>query len=303
VPALTGPVGDERAYVECERSILAMLATRHPSLDPDSRRDLYHEAWASVLKRRSEGIAVENLRAYLLGAADKLASKRVYGADARRRQTFDPTSEGFVGLADVAELPEERALAADEARRLHMLVDELEDTERALFIALGGTSYAVAINSIGTKQIKNNSVRSSDVRNGTLSSRDIKGGKVARAGSADRVGGKSAKQLRVSCPSGTFPTMGVCIETSARPAAPYGSAKVACEIAGRRLPSHQELVSATDSNVTLSSGGELTSSVYPKGDGPDLQVLIITTPAGSVGLVPDRFDGARQFRCIAYRSN
>lgn len=133
MPALTGPVGDERAYVECERSILAMLATRHPSLDPDSRRDLYHEAWASVLKRRSEGIAVENLRAYLLGAADKLASKRVYGADARRRQTFDPTSEGFVGLADVAELPEERALAADEARRLHMLVDELEDTERALF--------------------------------------------------------------------------------------------------------------------------------------------------------------------------
>ena len=34
----------------------------------------------------------------------------------------------------------------------------------ALFIALGGTSYAVA--TIGTKQIKNNSVRSVDVRNG-----------------------------------------------------------------------------------------------------------------------------------------
>jgi len=186
----------------------------------------------------------------------------------------------------------------------------------AMFIALGGTSYAVATGSIGTKQIKNNSVRSSDVRNGTLSSRDVKRGslggravkesslgKVPRASSSDRVGGKSAGQLRVSCPGGTFPTMGVCLETVARPAAPYSSAKVACESAGRRLPSHQELVSATDSNVTLSPGGELTSHVYPQGAGPDFQALIVTTPAGSVGVVPDTPAGSRQFRCVAYPSN
>lgn len=186
----------------------------------------------------------------------------------------------------------------------------------ALFIALGGTSYAVATNSIGTKQIKNNSVRSSDVRNGSLSSRDVKRGslggravkesslgKVPRAGSSDRVGDRSAAQLRLSCPSGTFPTMGICIETAARPAAPYSTAKVACEIARRRLPSHQELVSVTDSNFDLSSGGELTSQIYPKGSGPDFLALIVTTPAGSVGLVEDRFDSPRQFRCVAYPSN
>jgi len=316
VQTLSRPADDEIAYRDYERSVLAMLATRYCDLDPDGRRELYQEAWASVLKRRSDGADIENLRSYLMGAADKLASKRIYGADARRRQTFDPTSEGFVALAGTSEPPDERVLAEDEARRLHMLIDELEEADRALLIALGGTSYAVATGSIGTKQIKNNSVRTSDVRNGTLSTRDVKRGslggravkesslgKVPRASSSDRVGGKSAGQLRVSCAGGTFSTMGICIETVARPAAAYSSAKIVCEGANRRLPSHQELVSVTDSNVTLSPGGELTSHIYPQGSGPDFQALIVTTPAGSVGLVPDRFDARRQFRCVAYPSN
>jgi hypothetical protein len=54
----------------------------------------------------------------------------------------------------------------------------------ALFIALGGTSYAVSRNSVGTGQIKNNSVRSADVRNdnlrgGGLTGRDIRNSAVA----------------------------------------------------------------------------------------------------------------------------
>lgn len=43
----------------------------------------------------------------------------------------------------------------------------------AVFLALGGTSYAVARGSIGSREIKNNDVRSIDVRNGTLSSGDL----------------------------------------------------------------------------------------------------------------------------------
>lgn len=129
---LSRPADDEIAYRDYERSVLAMLATRYCDLDPDGRRELYQEAWASVLKRRSDGADIENLRSYLMGAADKLASKRIYGADARRRQTFDPTSEGFVALAGTSEPPEERVLAEDEARRLHMLIDELEEADRAL---------------------------------------------------------------------------------------------------------------------------------------------------------------------------
>ncbi|MDP8910058.1 MAG: hypothetical protein M3N47_13305 [Chloroflexota bacterium] len=44
----------------------------------------------------------------------------------------------------------------------------------ALFVALGGTSYAVAKGSIGSREIKNNSVQSADIRNGTLTARDIR---------------------------------------------------------------------------------------------------------------------------------
>ncbi len=47
--ALTNPRADEQAYRDHERSVLAMLSTRYRDLDPDGRRELYHEAWASVL--------------------------------------------------------------------------------------------------------------------------------------------------------------------------------------------------------------------------------------------------------------
>ena len=130
--ALTDPRADEQAYRDHERSVLAMLSTRYRDLDPDGRRELYHEAWASVLKRRREGVEIESLRGYLLGAADKLASKRVYGADARRRKTFDPTAPAFTALADAAEQPDEAVLAADEARRVRMFIEELDQAEQAL---------------------------------------------------------------------------------------------------------------------------------------------------------------------------
>ncbi len=49
----------------------------------------------------------------------------------------------------------------------------------ALFLALGGSSYALTV---GSGSIRNNSIRSVDVRNGSLQDRDIKrGGLGARA--------------------------------------------------------------------------------------------------------------------------
>ena len=44
----------------------------------------------------------------------------------------------------------------------------------ALFIALGGTSYAVATGSIDSREIKNNTVRSKDIRNNDVSSSDVR---------------------------------------------------------------------------------------------------------------------------------
>jgi hypothetical protein len=44
----------------------------------------------------------------------------------------------------------------------------------AIFVALGGTSYAVATGSIDSREIKNNGVRSKDIRNNDVRSKDIR---------------------------------------------------------------------------------------------------------------------------------
>ena len=46
----------------------------------------------------------------------------------------------------------------------------------ALFLALTGTSYAVATGSINSREIRNNSVTGRDIRNGRVSSRDLRDG-------------------------------------------------------------------------------------------------------------------------------
>lgn len=55
----------------------------------------------------------------------------------------------------------------------------------ALFVALGGTSYAVAIGSVGSREIRDSSIRSIDVRNKSLHGHDFK---------RDGVGGGAVKE-------------------------------------------------------------------------------------------------------------
>ena len=56
----------------------------------------------------------------------------------------------------------------------------------AVFVALGGTSYAVATGSIDSREIKNNAVRSTDIQNNQVSTRDLRnnsaGGRDIRNG-------------------------------------------------------------------------------------------------------------------------
>jgi hypothetical protein len=48
----------------------------------------------------------------------------------------------------------------------------------ALFITLGGTSYAVATGSIDSREIRNNTIRTQDVRNHALVGRDVRDGAI-----------------------------------------------------------------------------------------------------------------------------
>jgi hypothetical protein len=183
----------------------------------------------------------------------------------------------------------------------------------AVFVALGGSSYAAL--QIDSGDIANNSVRGVDVRNRTITQRDVKRntlggrsiresrlGRVPHARDADRLGGMSAADLLVKCPSGTFPIADVCVETVARAPASYGSAVIACATTGvpagpgRRVPTYGELRAAL-SAVQLTAGGELTSELIPSATAGELDVLFISTQGGSVGVTPNTGAGGKAFRC------
>jgi hypothetical protein len=176
----------------------------------------------------------------------------------------------------------------------------------AVFIALGGSSYA-ALNLTG-RDIEDGSLTHRELKRNTLGGSRIKEsrlGKVRRARNADRLNGLRAGRFLIRCPNGTVPVSDVCIETAARPAAPYEIAAVACEgvnrrtTPGRRLPSHDELMTAIgDYGIALADAGEITRNVYPSSGG-QVDVLVVTDPGGSVALTSNTAAGARPFRCVA----
>jgi hypothetical protein len=174
-----------------------------------------------------------------------------------------------------------------------------------VFIALGGSSYAAL--TISGSDIRNRSIPAKKLKRNSLTTREVRESRlsrVPRAKRADRLGSFTAADLRVRCPSDTFPTADICVERSARAATPYGSAVLQCRQVGtpagpgRRLPTHGELMAAL-ATVTLAPGGELTSDVYPSSTDPGrLNALVIVDQVGGVALTPDTAAGAKAYRCV-----
>lgn len=178
----------------------------------------------------------------------------------------------------------------------------------ALFVALGGSSYAAL--KISGHDIRAHTITAHNIKRNSLGGRVVKEsslGIVPRARNANRLDGVSAERLLVRCPQGTIPAADTCIETQARPAAPFYSALLACAgtdnqaAPGRRLPTYGELAMAlTHEEITLAPGGELTSQVYPSSATPgQVEALYITSKAGNVALTPDTDPGAKSYRCVA----
>jgi hypothetical protein len=176
----------------------------------------------------------------------------------------------------------------------------------AVFIALGGSSYAAL--KITGRNVKNNSLTYKDLKRNTLGGTRIKEsrlGKVRRARRADRVGGRTAGQLLVRCPRGTFPLSDTCIEALPHTAASYLSAVFTCaniddngKTPGRRLPTHNELLTATGA-FTLAGGGELTQNVYPSSSSGNGLAVLVVDAVGNTTVVPATGAGAKAFRCVA----
>lgn len=177
----------------------------------------------------------------------------------------------------------------------------------AVFVALGGTTYAAA--TITGSDVKNRSLTGKDIRPNSLTGKQIaerRLGTVRRARNAALLGGRPASRYLVRCPAGTIPLASTCIETQPRPANTYGGAIGDCdqvnrpETPGRRLPTHNELrLALTYDPINLAPGGELTNHIYPPASpGGPIQVLAMTSEF-DVAVVPNAVSGGLlQFRCV-----
>lgn len=179
----------------------------------------------------------------------------------------------------------------------------------ALFIALGGSAYAVT--KIDGSQLKKRSVGSSKLKSNAANGRVVKErslGAVPRAQNAARLAGLPYTAFLDRCPAVTKPIIATCMELQPRPAATYRQAALACsatdnrETAGRRLPTHQELmVALADPEIQLAQGGEL----FAPGDPPPS-----TTPTVfEVSFITDEFGHtqktteAKAYRCATPPTN
>ena len=177
----------------------------------------------------------------------------------------------------------------------------------AVFIALGGSSYAAV--KINGSAIKTRSIAASKLKRNTLSGLEIRERSLGRvphaeiADSAFSLEGVTARDLKLGCPTDTFATTDVCIEKVPRHASSYGSAILECDSVNapagseRRLPTHGELRNAL-AGVELAPGGELTSDIVPSSTRTgELDVIYVTDQVGSIGVTPNRGEGAKAFRC------
>lgn len=178
----------------------------------------------------------------------------------------------------------------------------------ALFVALGGSSYAAF--KISGRDIAAHTITGRNIKANSLGGRQIKErslGVVPRAWNSARLAGFPAERFLVRCPEGTIPVADTCVETQSRPPAPHYSAVLECartddvKTPGRRLPSYQELAMALNhEEIKLAPGGELTSEVYPSSSTPgEVEALYITDNVAHVALTPDTAAGAKSYRCVA----
>jgi hypothetical protein len=178
----------------------------------------------------------------------------------------------------------------------------------ALFIALGGSSYAAL--TVTGSNVRNGSLTGKDIKRNSLTGRHIREGQlkaVPRARNAAHVGGLTAQRLLLKCPPDTLTIASVCIERQPRSPGIYDVAVRTCAdvdstaTPGRRLPTHGELRKAFDYDQIgpIAAGGELTGEVYPSSAIPgDVSVLYLTDELGRVGLVENRAGDERAFRCV-----
>jgi hypothetical protein len=195
----------------------------------------------------------------------------------------------------------------------------------ALFLALGGVSYAITVgsaqirnNSVRTQDLRNNDVRTRDLRNNDIRSRDIRnrtivnrdvltntlGGlqinenRLGRVPDAARLQGRDPSSFTVACPAGTLSHAGACFETGARSGQSFAAASRTCGADNRRLPLLSELESLRQEPGITLSGSELTANIYNETTGDRVMTIDDAGNRSNIAV-----GTARAFRCVAPLTN
>lgn len=165
----------------------------------------------------------------------------------------------------------------------------------AVFLALGGSAYAVAKHSVGPKQLKKNAVRTKSIKNNAVSTKKIKNNAVSSAKIADGAVGVSdvSAALHLQCKGGTQYLQGACIDNSPEGTTDWGHAQLDCATKGGRLPNVSELMSLATRGV-VTGARELTDVLTLEG----ANAFSETVFSGGKFIQFEDTDNPTQYRCV-----
>jgi hypothetical protein len=147
----------------------------------------------------------------------------------------------------------------------------------ALFIALGGTSYAISRNSVGTRELKNGAVTSAKIRNGSIQPLDLSA-KAAFAGPRGPRGEPGpAGATGPPGPSEAYLAGGAATPLSKAANVPTAVAQL------NNLPAGTYFLSSSAQTGDFTNGGEIVSCVISV-DGASVggSSVVVGAGAGSV---------------------
>jgi hypothetical protein len=179
----------------------------------------------------------------------------------------------------------------------------------ALFVALGGTTYAATNlplpkNSVGTRQLKDHAVTSSKLNPTAVILRAMSATEAQRAalaGNADNLGGSPASSFRLHCPSGLMASGDLCFDGQERSPATLEAALSTCALAQMRLPTAGELALLFNS-LGAPQDGQLVADWYTVGTTVEDPILSEDSSRSlSLGVVPD--GNLLPYRCVTSPSN
>ena len=185
----------------------------------------------------------------------------------------------------------------------------------ALFVALGGTTYAATNSplprgSVGTRQLKDQAVTSSKLSFTALighalhavdAERANQAGTAGIAEEANNLGGSPAASFRLHCPSGLMVSGDLCFDSQEREPATLETALSTCALAEMRLPTAGELALMFN-GLGAPQPDQLVAGWYF--GGTTLENLTLSEDSSrtlSLGVVPD--GNLVPYRCVTSPSN